>query len=117
MNSNNYTPYGYNPYNPSSNYRTNTYAFVNGIEGARAYQMYPNQTVLLMDSDSPLCFMKTSDNMGKATLRCFKLTEVNESELKGVISPTPDNNDIRNEISSINNKIEELYKLIKKEEN
>lgn len=104
MNSN-YNLYGYNPY------RTNVYAFVNGIEGARAYQMMPNQTVLLMDSDSPLCFMKTSDNMGKANLRCFKLLEVSEQELKGVINNN-DNQSYSEQINELNKKIDEIYKII-----
>ena len=60
----------------------NQYAFVNGIEGAKSFQMQPNQTILLMDSDRPVCYMKTTNNIGQASLRYFKLTEVNENELK-----------------------------------
>jgi hypothetical protein len=108
MNSN---PYGYTPY-PS--YNRNTYAFVNGIEGAKAYPMSPNQMVMLMDSDSPLCFKKQSDNTGKATLQCFKLVEMSEDELRGIIP-----NSTSNEISALNKRIDELAELInslKKEE-
>ena len=110
MNSNSYNPYGYNPYN----YKSNTYVFVNGLEGAKAYPMMPNQSLLLMDSDSPLCFQKSTDNIGKATLRCFKLVEVEEKELKGVIDDS-NNEELKNEISELNKKIEELYSLVKKE--
>jgi hypothetical protein len=58
----------------------NTYAFVNGIEGAKSYLMQPNQSVLLMDSDELKCYMKQSDSTGKATIRTFKLEEITEKE-------------------------------------
>lgn len=80
----NYTPY------PQPNYPQrqpgNTYAFVNGLEGAKSYQVPVNQSLLLMDSDQPVCYMKTANALGQATLRCFKLVEVKEEELK---APTP----------------------------
>lgn len=102
----------YNHYGAFSNYaqpRTNIYAFVNGIEGAKSFQMLPNQTVLLMDSDSPMCFMKTSNAMGQSTLRYFKLLEVTEQDIKGPSF------DVKSEIDSINQKIADLYSLVKKE--
>ena len=80
-------PFGYNqypqmpyvpPYSPYKYGQQNTYAFVNGIEGAKSYIMQPNQTVLLMDSDSPMCYMKQSNNVGQASIRSFKLVEVTE---------------------------------------
>ena len=86
---NNYNnPFMYNP-NPyqtpyvpnySRNYPTNTYAYVNGIEGARSYQVAPGQSVMLMDSDNPLCYLKQADNTGRATIRSFKLEEIVEKE-------------------------------------
>lgn len=80
----------YNAYNPYANMyqpqqqpiQQNQYAFVNGIEGAKSYLMQPNQTVLLMDSDAPMCYMKTSNQLGQSTLRYFKLTEVTETSSK-----------------------------------
>ena len=106
MNSNfyNYTPYNYN---------RNIYAFVNGIEGAKAYPMAPNQVVMLMDSDSPLCFKKQSDNTGKASLQCFKLVEISEEELRGIIPSSNETNALQEQISTLNSKIEELTKAFK----
>ena len=85
-------PYGniYQPNNipqnnqgqPSQQPQLNQYAFVNGIEGAKSFQLGPNQTILLMDSDSPICYMKSSNSVGQSTLRYFRLTEVNENDLK-----------------------------------
>ena len=100
----------YSPYQPYYQpIRNNYYAFVNGVEGAKSYPVGFNQTVLLMDSDSPMCFMKTSNNLGQSSLRYFKLVEVTEEEIKG---PTFD---VKSEIDSINKKITDLYNLMKKE--
>lgn len=85
-----FNPYNpYNPYAPQPNFgnflqqsQQNTYAFVNGIEGARSFQMAPNQTVMLMDSDNPVVYMKQSNGMGQSTIKCFKLVETSEDELK-----------------------------------
>ena len=60
----------------------NHYAFVNGIEGAKSFQLQPNQNIMLMDSDNPICYMKQTNNIGQATLRYFKLVEVSEQELR-----------------------------------
>ena len=82
-------PYGYgnyNSYNPNNNIyqqsQLNHYAFVNGIEGAKSFQLQPNQNIMLMDSDNPICYMKQTNNIGQATLRYFKLVEVSEQELR-----------------------------------
>lgn len=90
------TPYGYgayNSYNPSNNYQQQTqmnhYAFVNGIEGAKSFQLQPNQTIMLMDSDNPICYMKQSNNIGQSTLRYFKLVEVSEQELRSANQMQP----------------------------
>lgn len=77
-------PYGmpYQPIMPQHQFQQQTnqnlYYFVNGVEGAKSFQVQPNQTVMLMDSDSPMCYMKTANGIGQSTLRYFKLTEVNE---------------------------------------
>ena len=67
----------------------NTYAFVNGIEGAKSFPMQPNQVVMLMDSDNPVAYMKQSNNMGQSTIKYFRLVETTEAELKGGASAAP----------------------------
>lgn len=55
-------------------YQQNTYAFVDGIEGARAYQVAPNSMMLLMDSQNPVCYKKQTDMYGKTiALEIFDL--------------------------------------------
>ena len=122
----NYNNYGY-PYNPYSypmyqqptnqNTQTNQYAYVNGIEGAKSYQMQPNQTIMLMDSDSPICYMKSSNSMGQSTLRYFKLNEVSESELKASSQPQTNDYVLKAEFEALSKRIDELSQIIQKSEN
>ena len=81
----NYVPYQQPAY--PSKPAQNVYAFVNGVEGAKSYIVPANQTVLLMDSEQPACYMKTANALGQGTLRYFKLTEVTEAEVRA-LTPT-----------------------------
>lgn len=96
----------------------NQYAFVNGIEGAKSFQMQPNQTILLMDSDRPVCYMKTTNNIGQASLRYFKLTEVNENELKDDTQPQTNNvnNDyvLKADFDALSKKVNDLLGKMEK---
>lgn len=138
MSYNNYNNYPYGAYYPNYGYgynqpnnqnapqnnqgnqqpQMNQYAFVNGIEGAKSFQLGPNQTVLLMDSDSPVCYMKSSNGVGQSTLRYFKLTEVKESDLRGP-SMQPDKSAdyvTKNEFNELSNRFEELLEKVNKKE-
>lgn len=53
--------------------------WVNGEVGAQAYLIAPNSTVLLMDSDNPIFYIKTSDLSGKATIQAFKYEELRQA--------------------------------------
>lgn len=81
----NFTPYP-QPNYPSRPVQQNVYAFVNGLEGAKSYIVPANQTVLLMDSEQPVCYMKTANALGQGSLRYFKLTEVSESDVRTPIT-------------------------------
>ena len=50
--------------------------FVNGIEGAKAFIVHPNQVIYLKDSDSNLLFEKKADAQGKYTITAFELKQV-----------------------------------------
>ena len=80
---NNFNPYGYQPnYQPYPQQKVNTYAFVNGIEGAKSFQIMPNQMVMLLDSDNPLIYKKTANSYGQATIEAFELVPVKNDEKK-----------------------------------
>lgn len=76
-----YTPYQYqNPYT-QQNAQFNTYnssrqeiTKVNGEGGAKAYQMPPNSSVLLLDESEPLIWLKQTDGAGYPSISAFKIT-------------------------------------------
>lgn len=112
----NFTPYPTN-YNQPSGYAPrqpqqpqNVYAFVNGLEGAKSYIVPANQTVLLMDSEQPVCYMKTANALGQGTLRYFKLTEVSESDVRTpVVQPMPQESFVtKDEFEALVKRIEKL---------
>ena len=57
----------------------NGIVWVQGVEGAKAYQLMPNSNTVLMDSENDgIFYIKTSDNVGMCNLRVFKYEEVTE---------------------------------------
>lgn len=61
---------------------------VNGIDGAKAYQMTPNSTVALFDSNEDIMYVKSTDGAGFPQIRRFKFVEIQESQTQ-----QPVNND------------------------
>lgn len=70
-----------NPYyntNPISTQSTiaNNIIWVQGIEGAKAWQLSPNSMVILLDSEiEGKMYIKVSDNIGMCSLRIFDYVE------------------------------------------
>ena len=70
----------YNPYFNSSpvgvSTSTNNIIQVQGIEGAKAYQLNPSSMAILLDSEvEGKMYIKVSDNIGMSNLRIFNYTE------------------------------------------
>lgn len=57
---------------------------VNGIEGAKTYQMTPNSTVALFDSNEDIMYIKTTDGAGFPSIRTFNFVEITQSEKSSV---------------------------------
>ena len=81
MNNFNYTPQRnqfssyFNPATGASA-STNNIVWVQGIEGAKAWQLAPNSMVVLLDSEAEgKMYIKVSDNIGMSSLRIFNYTE------------------------------------------
>lgn len=83
---NNY--YSYNQpqqYQQQNQQQLNLYAFVDGIEGAKAYQVKPNSMMLLMDSQQPICYKKSVNAMGQTIeFQAYKLVPVEQEQSKQV---------------------------------
>lgn len=50
--------------------------WVQGEAGAKSYLVAPNTTVLLMDSDESVFYLKSADSTGMPSLRVFSYSEV-----------------------------------------
>lgn len=54
--------------------------WVQGIEGAKAYQLTPNSNVMLLDSEvDGRFYIKVSDNIGMCNLRIFEYKEITDT--------------------------------------
>lgn len=51
---------------------------VNGIGGAKAYQMYPDSTVALFDSNEDIMYIKSTDGAGFPSIRSFRFEALKE---------------------------------------
>lgn len=70
--------YPYNPYNPYPQPK-NGINWVQGMEGAKAYQLTPNSNTILLDSENEgIFYIKVCDSVGMCSLRVFKYSEVTE---------------------------------------
>lgn len=69
--------YSSSPYFNSMNLSpTNNIVWVNGIEGAKAWQLNPNSMVILLDAETEgKMYIKVSDNVGMSKLRIFNYVE------------------------------------------
>ena len=59
---------------------------VNGLEGAKAFQVMPRETVALFDGNDDIFYIKSADDGGFPTIKAYRFTEV---DLTGV-KPTND---------------------------
>lgn len=72
----NYFPTGYQPIQVQQATQTNAIVWVQGESGAKAYPVAPNNSVLLMDSESSVFYIKSTDNSGMPLpLRIFEYSE------------------------------------------
>lgn len=77
-------PYGYqsayqqayqqNPYQQNQPMQRYDVIKVNGKNGAEAFQMAPNSSVLLLDETSPIVWLKQTDGAGYPTLSPYSIT-------------------------------------------
>lgn len=90
FNYNPYTPYQYNPQptqGMSGLYGSKQEIVrVNGEGGARAYQMAPNSSVLLLDESEALIWLKTTDGAGYANVTPYTISPRQEEKHPDLIS-------------------------------
>lgn len=65
-----YNYYPTNPWTPPQSVTTmpqsqNTFAWIQGEEAARSYPVAPGNTIVLIEADKPIMYMKTTDLSGR----------------------------------------------------
>ena len=77
-----YNPQMMNPTPGQPQEQTQSLIRVNGIDGAKAYQMTANSTVALFDSNEDVMYVKSTDGAGFPSIRTFYFTEKVNAEVK-----------------------------------
>ena len=106
-----YGQYGYNPSAISnmqpSNVRSQGITWVSGEEAARTYPIPYNSTAMLMDSESPVLYVKSVDHMGRITE--FEIYDlINRSPKKEASEDFVKKSDLDKMLSEINKRFDEI---------
>ena len=78
-------------YNNQSFQSQTNITFVNGIEGAKAFQLRQNSNVSLMDSDNYKFYVKSTDNIGIANISSYSFVEDKNLPIENVAASQPSN--------------------------
>lgn len=102
----NYTPYSNQySYQPQQNSNSTTIQYVNSIDSAKAFQIPPNSSVLLMDSTMDRFYVKKSDASGFSTIDAYDFHKVDNT--------TPANDFVsRQEFEELRTKISKYEELL-----
>lgn len=86
--------------------------WVSGEVGAKSWVVPPNQTVLLMDSESNHFFIKSSDNAGMPTIKTYEYKEIITTQPASnqtvEIDYSSDIQELRDKIAELNTKLEQM---------
>jgi hypothetical protein len=98
----------YNPYlNNNTTMPQNNYSFlqqsqkivqVNGYNGAEAYKMAPNSSIILMDINEPIIWLKITDGAGYPTITGYTISPLENKT-----------NDIEQRIQALEDKISKIF--------
>lgn len=81
---------------------------VHGEEGARAFVLPPNSSVILMDETDNVVWAKVADGAGYASLQGFRLTPIEEKKSAPVVDVTPEYA-TKADLESIKTKVDSLW--------
>lgn len=94
-----------------NNAQTNvSWIYVNGIQGARDHIVQPGQTAWMMDNNDPMIHVKAVDSMGTATLKSFRLIEIDPQQAQQQTAPQIDVSRFatKDEIKAVSDKLTQL---------
>lgn len=96
------------PQTPAANV---TWIYVNGWDGARNQIVQPGQTAWMMDNNDPVIHVKAVDSMGTATLKSFRLLEIDpQAQTQAAPAPQIDVSQFatKDEIKAVSDKLSQL---------
>jgi len=105
----------YQPAQPQQNQpQNNNLLWVQGESAAKAYPVAPNNSVLLLDSESSVMYIKTTDNSGiPQPLRIFDYTERTQNTAHN--APEPQESVVtREEFEKLKEDVTRLIKCVRK---
>ena len=87
-----------------------------GVAGANAYQVAPNNTVVLWDSEEQVIYIKSADMQGKPSIRVLDYTIRSEAPktAQNAISGTDAQTPTRDELNAIQGQIDALKQQIER---
>lgn len=90
-----------------------------GVNGANAYQVAPNSTVVLFDSDEQSIYIKQTDMQGRPSLRILDYTIRSEAPKNAQNALSGTNTDIptRQDLNALQGQIDALKKQIERMNN
>lgn len=78
---------------------------VAGLSEARSFNLNPGESVVLIDSNDDVFYIKECDEIGKATTRSFKYEEIELEEKSNAVS--------KKEFDKLSGDVKELKNMIK----
>lgn len=111
MFNNPYMNYPYPQYNFPTNSTTNNSSiqYVNGLDSAKAYQIAPNSSVLLMDSTMDRFYVKKSDASGFSTVDMYDFHKAEDKTTVAEFVSRQEFEELRTKIAQY----EELFNSLK----
>lgn len=111
-----YNP-NYNPYLNGMNTNMNNYNYnyvqkqevtkVNGRNGAEAYQLPPNSSVLLLDTSAPVVWLKTTDGASYPTITGYNISPIVEKSNQPAASA---------QLKQLEERVANIERMLKKNE-
>lgn len=78
---------------------------VAGLSEARGFNLNPGESIVLIDANDDVFYIKECDDIGKSTTRCFKYEEIELEEKSGSVS--------KKEFDKLSGDVKELKTMIK----
>lgn len=88
----------------------NSIQWVQGKEGAKSYQVQPGTSVILMDSERQMFYIKSANGAGMPELHSYAFQEIHEGEAQVIASTLPADYVPKSDFEQLKGQFDELQK-------